>query len=140
MKETKQIANSRFLYIEQSVSKIDLAGAIGEIDSIIHHSTQVQLAADQIILKFDFGPNSLDFNKSSVLVGREILGHDSEAMALLKFHDFKRTQVRFFDLEMDVGFAQSWESLFLEIRNHQSVVEAWTMLIKDDFSHVEIQF
>lgn len=142
MAQIKSLANSRFLFLEQKLEDLDVASAIGKLDSVIHHSTQIQLAFDNILLEFSSDPRSGGFKGSTVLIGREILGHDSETLAMFKYKDYKRREVNFFVLNIDASDIRDWNKLFGVIGDSlpDSDSCAWIMSIKDDFSQIEIQF
>lgn len=131
MKETK--GNSRLLYVSQTVKELDISSAISEIDSHIHHSSKLQLVGDEIIIDFEKSPRDDDFKASSIKIGREIIGYDSDVFSVLGFLDAPKQTV---DL-LPIQLRSSWQDLFNEAIDLVED-EKWRLLIRDDFSSASI--
>lgn len=121
--------NSRFLYVDQSVSDLDISLAITDIDSKIDESTQLQLATTDTILIFGSLPKSDDFFTSNVKIGREIIGFDSNVFSVLKYKDFSQRDVN----QIDIEAFRDWKSLVASV---EDLVKSknWRVVISHDFS------
>ena len=78
----KRLGNSRLLYLEQDA--IDLAQAMGKIDSFIDSSVQIELSVEAILVY----PKEGKF-----LVGREVTGYPTELPTGVKMLDIAGREV-----------------------------------------------
>lgn len=127
--------NSRYFYTEQVVANIDIAEGISKIDKLVNESNKLQLANNEIILEFKTNPHDEEFSSSIFLVGREILGYDSEIFSLFKYKDLNERKVK----EISIELHSNWIQLFEDIENHLIDKAFWRLLIKDDFSKALIE-
>ena len=134
--KTIEQGNSRFLYNKQTVENIDVADAIAPIDELVHHSTKLQLASDKIIIEFSLSPEDYDFNKSQILIGRQILGYDSEVFSQVMYKDYHSKKVT----QVPMTLHSNWSDFFEEAKEHVYAKKTWRLLIEDNFSKTILEY
>ena len=134
--ETIEQGNSRLLYTKQIVENIDIADAIAPIDELVHHSTKLQLASDKIIIEFSMSPEEYDFKKSQILIGRKILGYDSDVFAQIMYKDYNSKKVT----QIPLNLHSNWNDFFEEAKEHVYNKKSWRLLIEDNFSKTILEY
>lgn len=127
--------NSRFIFETQIVNEIDLAKSIGKIDKSVNESSKLQLANQNIIISFEQAPGHPEFKDSTIRVGREVLGYDSDILSLYQFTDLQRKNVKLISIDLH----SDWDEVFLATQTHVYKTRDWRLLIKDDFSQAFIE-
>lgn len=137
MMESQKVkhGNSRLIYCEQKVETIDLSDAVSVIDELIHFSAKLQLACNQIVVDFTLAPSDFDFSKSTIYVGREILGYDPEVFSQIKYKDFKNKVVS----QTPILLHTDWKQIFEEAQMIVQDSDHWRLTIADDFSKAMIE-
>ena len=130
-----QLPNSRFLYQSQKVEAIDVSGAISVIDEYIHHSNQLSLAKDKIIIEFSKNPKDTDFPSSTVLVGRSVVGYDEEVFSQILYKDYKRYNV----IQTSIKLYSDWHKVYEEAVLYIGDKKIWMLILEDNFSSAQIQ-
>lgn len=127
--------NSRFLFETQIAEEIDIAKSIGKIDKSVNESSKLQLANHHIIVSFEEAPEDPEFKRSTILVGREVLGYDTSVFSAHKFIDLQKKDVKHIPIELH----SDWADVFSAAEGHVFNLKHWRLLIKDDFSEAFIE-
>lgn len=133
---TVKKGNSRFLYSKQIVENIDIADAMATIDEIIYHSSRVKQIDENIRLDFNLSPVDENFKKSQVLIGREIIGYDSQIFEQLDYIDLSSQLLS----EVPLKNLTDWDEVFKQAAKYLKNENNWHLIINEKFSNICVQF
>jgi hypothetical protein len=133
---TVKKGNSRFLFSKQIVENIDIADAMATIDEILYHSSRVKQIDEKIRLDFNLSPLDDSFKKSQVLIGREIIGYDSQIFEQLDFIDLSSQLLS----EVPLQNLTDWDEVFKEAAKYLNDQNNWHLIINENFSNIWVQF
>ena len=127
--------NSRLLFDSQILDSIDISKSISDIDLKIEGSTQLHLGTNEVVLVFNCHPDSEEFTKSQVKIGREVLGFDSNVFSVYKYQDYSKREVEC----MRIGSFEKWEDV-LSTLSIPKGFNTFRIVFEDDFSTLQVEY